>query len=162
MTRFQATKESEAVIDAPRADVWAALTDPKLLARLTPLLRDIEADGDVWTWHMMRISALGVSISPRFTEQMRFENGHLIEYSHQPPDGVTEWAGAEGRYELTDVEGGTKLHIRLGLCVDLPLPKATGPAVRRVMLTTMNRTGDRFSDNLLQHLGAHEVAGSRR
>ena len=46
MTRFTATTESEAIVPAARKDIWAALTDPDLLPRLTPLLRRIDADGD--------------------------------------------------------------------------------------------------------------------
>ena len=153
MARFTATTESEAVVPADRMKIWAALTDPELLPRLTPLLRKIDADGDIWTWHMTRIAALGVSISPSFTEAMRFEEGRRIDYTHEPPRGVRERAGAEGRYELNDVDGGTELKISLGLEVDLPLPRSTAPAVRKVMEATMNRMGERFSANLLHHLG---------
>jgi hypothetical protein len=37
--------------------------------------------------------------------------------------------------------------------VDLPLPRTAALAVERVMKSTMARTGDRFSANLLRHLG---------
>lgn len=153
MTRFTATTESDAIVPADRMDIWSALTDPKLLPELTPLLRRIDADGDRWTWHMTRISALGVSISPSFTERMIFTDGRRIEYTHTPPDGTRERAGAEGWYDLSDVDGGTALRISLTLDVDLPLPRSATPAVRRVMQATMNRMGDKFSANLLHHLG---------
>ena len=39
------------------------------------------------------------------------------------------------------------------MSVELPLPRLSAPAVERVMRVTMARTGDRFSDNLLRHLG---------
>jgi carbon monoxide dehydrogenase subunit G len=153
MTRFTATTESDAIVPADRMDIWRALTDPVLLPQLTPLLRRIDADGDIWTWHMTRISALGVSISPSFTEQMTFAEGSRIEYTHQPPNGTRERAGAEGWYDLDDADGGTRLKISLTLEVDLPLPRSAGPAVRRVMQATMNRMGDKFSANLMHHLG---------
>jgi carbon monoxide dehydrogenase subunit G len=156
MTRFTATTESQAVVPAERSRIWDALTDPGLLPQLTPLLRSIDADGDTWTWHMARIAALGVSISPSFTEQMRFDQGRRIEYTHRPPEGVHERAGAEGWYDLADTDGGTQLKISLSLEVDLPLPRRASPAVSRVMHATMTRMGDRFSANLLQHLGVHE------
>lgn len=159
MNRFSATNESEAVVAADRAAIWAALTDPVLLPKLTPLLKSIDTDGDQWRWHMIRIAALGVSISPCFTERMRFEDGHRIEFAHEPPAGVREHAAAEGFYELTDVEGGTHLAIKLTLCVELPLPKLAAPAVSKVMGVTMAQTGERFSANLLKHLGATEVVG---
>jgi carbon monoxide dehydrogenase subunit G len=160
MTKFQATIESEATVGAPRDAIWTALTDPDLLAELTPLLRSVDADGDTWTWHLAKIAALGVSICPAFTEQMSFDAGRRIDYTHQPPAGVRERAGAEGWYVLADVDGGTHLSISLTLCVDLPLPRAASGAVQRVMRSTMRRTGDRFSANLLRHLGAKELAPS--
>ena len=157
MSEFSATVKSGAVISADREAVWKALTDPALLPELTPLLRNITTDGDTWCWQMARIAALGVSVSPAFTEKMTFEDGHRIAYSHHPPPGKRERAGAEGVYELSDVEGGTHLDIELTLSVELPLPKAAAPAVQRVMRSTMDRTGDKFSANLLKHLGAKEL-----
>ncbi|HEY8301861.1 MAG TPA: hypothetical protein VIG48_08175 [Jatrophihabitans sp.] len=153
MTRYSATTDSAAIVPAERLDIWRALTDPVLLPRLTPLLRQIDADGDIWTWHMTRISALGVSISPSFTERMTFNEGRRIEYTHTPPSGSRERAGAEGWYDLSDAEDGTALKISLTLAVELPLPRSATPAVRRVMQATMNRMGDKFSANLLHHLG---------
>jgi carbon monoxide dehydrogenase subunit G len=157
VTCFEANVESVADISASRDDVWMALTDANLLPRLTPLLNKIDVDGDRWRWHMMKIAALGVSVMPVFTETMHFEDGKRIEYNHTPPDGKRERAGAEGVYELSDVDGGTHLTISLTLRVDLPLPKASARAVQRVMKSTMNRTGEKFSQNLLTHLGAHEL-----
>jgi carbon monoxide dehydrogenase subunit G len=157
MSTFSATVKSGADISADREAVWKALTDPALLPELTPLLRNVTTDGDTWCWQMTRIAALGVSTSPSFTEKMTFEDGHRIAYTHRPPTGARERAGAEGVYALSDIEGGTHLDIELTLCVDLPLPRAAAPAVQRVMRATMNRTGDKFSANLLTHLGAKEI-----
>jgi uncharacterized protein YndB with AHSA1/START domain len=127
VTTFSATVNSSADITAPRSAVWAALTDPELLPKLTPLLTAISTDGNRWRWSMVCISALGVSIAPTFTEEMTFEEPHRIRYTHQPPGGVRERAGAEGVYELTEVDGGTHLAIDLTLCVELPLPKFAAP-----------------------------------
>jgi carbon monoxide dehydrogenase subunit G len=154
MNRFSATTESVAVVPAERAAVWAALTDPTLLPRLTPLLRTIEVDGDLWRWEMHRVGVLGASISPCFTERMVFEAPRLITYTHAPPADRHERTGAEGRYELTEAPRGTRLDIRLTLTVELPLSRAARPAVQRVMHALMMRTGDRFGSNLLHHLGA--------
>lgn len=153
VNRFSATTESEAVVAAPRSEIWAVLTDPVLLPKLTPLLDRIETNGSTWTWHMMQIKALGVRISPAFTEQMTFDDGQRIDYEHAPPKGIHERTGADGWYVLADVDGGTKLSISLTLSVELPLPRSAGVAVRRVMNKTMGRTGDKFSANLLRHLG---------
>lgn len=160
MTSFSSSVRSVADISAPRDAVWDALTDPDLLPRLTPMLEHIEADGTTWRWKMVCISALGVSIAPSFTEQMTFEPRQRIAYAHRPPAGARERAGAEGVYELDDIDGGTRLRIELTLTVDLPLPKAAGPAVRGVMHSMMSRTGDRFAANLLAHLGAHQLSAA--
>lgn len=158
MTTFSATVKTSADISAPRSAVWAALTDPDLLPELTPLLTSITTDGDRWCWSMVCISALGVSIAPRFTEKMTFDEPRRIGYTHQPPAGSRERAGAEGVYDLTEIDGGTHLAIDLTLCVDLPLPRMAAPAVEGVMHSMMARTGERFSRNLLAHLGARELA----
>jgi carbon monoxide dehydrogenase subunit G len=158
MSSFSATTENEAIVPADRMAIWAALTDPDLLPELTPLLSRIETDGDLWTWQMTRISALGVGVTPCFTERMKFDQGRRIEYTHEPPEGVTERAGAEGVYDLSDAEGGTLLKIELTLNVELPLPRRVAPAVSRVMKRTMGRTGDKFSANLLRHLGVDAAA----
>ena len=55
MNTFSAQTESDAVVPASRSDIWAALTDPDLLPRLTPFLEHIEADGDLWRWELSRI-----------------------------------------------------------------------------------------------------------
>ncbi|MDT7609450.1 MAG: hypothetical protein QOG96_3953 [Pseudonocardiales bacterium] len=158
MSRFTATNKSEAVVPAERSEIWAVLTDPVLLPKLTPLLRRIDAEGDLWTWHLVGISVLGVGISTAFTERMKFDEGRRIDYTHEPPKGANERTGAEGIYELSDVKGGTQLSISLTLHVELPLSKLAAPAVVRIMEGTMQRMGERFSTNLLNHLGVQESA----
>jgi carbon monoxide dehydrogenase subunit G len=153
MNRFSATTDSEAVVAADREAIWAVLTDPVVLPRLTPLLRRIDTDGDVWRWQMTSIRVLATSIAPSFTEQMKFDAPRRIDFTHAPPPGRTERAGAEGCYLLDSVPGATRLRISLTLSVDLPLARAARPAVERIMSTVMARTGDRFAANLLRHLG---------
>ncbi|HEY2205480.1 MAG TPA: SRPBCC family protein, partial [Pseudonocardia sp.] len=150
MTRFSATNDSEAVVAAERSAIWAVLTDPVMLPKLTPLLRRIETDGDHWRWYLMRMSVLGVGVSSMFTEKMTFHDGRRIEYRHEPPEGTVERTGANGFYDLSDVKGGTHLKISITLHVDLPLSKVAAPAVNGVMKSTIQRTGDRFSTNLLR------------
>ena len=161
MTRFSATNESEAVVAAERSDIWRVLTDPVVLPKLTPLLRRIDADGDIWVWHLIRLSVLGVGISSSFTERMIFDEGRRIDYNHEPPKGQTERTGADGTYELSDVSGGTHLKIALTLHVDLPLSRAARPAVCAAMNRTIAHTGDRFSANLLRHLGVSQSSRRR-
>lgn len=165
MNRFSATTRSQATVLASREEIWAVLTDPVMLPRLTPLLERIDADGDLWTWRMKQIKALGVGISPSFTEKMVFEEPSRIDYHHAPRPGTHERTGAEGWYALDEVDTddgpGTLLDVSLTLTVELPLPRSAGAAVRKVMASTIDRTGDRFAANLLKHLGARQVGPSQ-
>jgi hypothetical protein len=153
MTRFSARNDSKAVVEADRSAIWAVLTDPALLAELTPLLRRIDVDGELWRWQLIRLSVAGVGVSTTFTERMRFDDGRRIEFSHEPPAGVTERTGVNGFYDLSDAKDGTALHIRLSMHVDLPLSRAAKPLVVGTMNRAMRHTGERFATNLLNHLG---------
>ena len=153
MTRFQNRNRSEADLPVDRERIWEVLTDPGCLAALTPLIRDITAEGDTWCWQLSGISALGVSVAPSFTEQMTFTPVERIEYRHAPPSGTTEKAGADGVYTLTELDADhTRLFVDLTMWVDLPLPKLSRRAVERVMAESMQRAGDRFAENLYRHL----------
>ena len=151
--RFSATADSEAVVHAEREAIWTAITDPAVLPKLTPLLKHITADRDLWQWELSRVNVLGIVIDPTFTERMTFDEGRRIDYRHEPPAGVTEWAGAEGWYTLADADQGTHLSISLTLFVDLPLARFATPAVQSVMRSAMAVTGSRFAGNLEHHLG---------
>lgn len=153
MTRFEASDRSSMVVPAPRDEIWRVLTDPRLLADLTPLLARIDANGPTWTWHMTGISALGVEVAPSFTETMEFVDGQRIDFSHTPPADSRERSGADGVYLLDDADGGTEVAVDITIHVDLPLPALSRSTVERIMGQTMRRTGDRFHDNLLAHLG---------
>jgi carbon monoxide dehydrogenase subunit G len=157
MTSFSAKTRAEAVVLAPQQDIWDALVDPELMARFTPFLKRITADGDHWRWEMSGLDVLGVKVAPAFTERMVFTEPERIEFHHDPPAGATEKAGVEGWYRLTRVDDGTTdLVTELQITLDLPLPKAAGGAVRAAMRKVIDTMGDRFSRNLLDHLGAEE------
>lgn len=153
MTRFDRRHRAEADVPAERRAIWAVLSDPDLLARFTPLIKAITANGDVWCWQLTGISALGVKVAPSFTERMSFVEGERIEFRHDPPEGAVEKAGANGVYTLSDLGAGlTRLSIDITVWVDLPLPGLSRRAVERVMAESMDRTGDRFAHNLYAHL----------
>lgn len=154
MPWFETSTESEATVPATPEAIWEVLTDPDAVARLTPLVEHIEADGDLWRWQMARVPVLGVSLTPAFTEHMQFQQGRRIDYTHTPPDGGREHAGVDGWYELRGTDRGTLLGVGLTVKVDLPLPRLSGPAVRTAMRTVMAGIGTGFSRNLLRHLGA--------
>jgi len=160
MASFSAKTRAEAVVLAPQQDIWDALVDPDLMARFTPFLKRITAQGEHWRWELSGLDVLGVKVAPAFTERMVFTEPVRIEFHHDPPAGATEKAGVEGWYRLTPADGeagaATELVTELEITLDLPLPRASGRAVRTAMRAVIGSMGDRFSQNLLDHLGAEE------
>ena len=154
MATFTASTSAQADVAADRDDIWAALVDPDLVARFTPFVKRIKADGEHWHWTLSGLQVLGHSVAPSFTERMVFDDQRRIEFHHEPPGDATERAGVNGWYDLSDGPGdATRLKTRLEVCFDAPLPKVSGPAVRSAMKGVMATMGDRFSKNLLDHLG---------
>ncbi len=154
MSTFSASTTAEAVVPVERARVWEVLTDPDLVARFTPFIRSIEAHGDDhWIWRLSGLTVLGRGFSATFTERLTLEDGKRIGFTHDPPAGRKERAGVHGWYNLADSDDGVRLETSLEICVDLPLPRVSGPAVRTAMKGVMATMGDRFSKNLLAHLG---------
>ena len=134
--------------------LWPVLTDASALAELTPLVSRIEANGDLWSWTLVGISALGITVAPTFTERMTFEPTSRILFEHEPAPGSAERAGAEGVYELAETDASTtRLSIDIAAWIELPIPSIAGHAVERVMATTMQLAGDRFARRLYQRLG---------
>jgi carbon monoxide dehydrogenase subunit G len=159
MTAFTVRNRSAASVGAEPGEVWDALTDPALLPRLTPYLREIEVDGDRWVWHLRRVPVLGIAIAPSFTEVMTFEPRSRITFTHDP-QRPRERAGVDGTYRLKHSGAGTDLAIDLAIRVDLPFPSLARPAVHTAMRGVVAAMGKRFSANLVRHLGA-SAAGSR-
>ncbi|MEJ7833559.1 MAG: SRPBCC family protein [Nocardioides sp.] len=154
MATFSARTEATAVVPVERARIWDALLDPDLVARLTPFVKQIRAEGDHWIWSLSGINVLGVKFAPTFTERMDLRDQERIEFRHEPPHGSKERAGVHGWYDLSDAgPGETQLVTSLEICVDLPLPRLSGPAVRVAMKGVIATMGERFSKNLLAHLG---------
>ncbi len=154
MATFSSRNQSTAIVPAKREAIWAVLSDHEALAELTPLVKAIRADGDLWCWQLHGISALGVSVAPSFTERMTFTDHEHIGFAPDPPFGPHQRTGAEGEYVLADApDGHTRLSIDITIRADLPVPRAARRAVERVMAATMARTGDRFARNLYRRLG---------
>ncbi len=155
MATFSSSTRSAATVSAPPEDVWAALTDPDLVARLTPFLRTVRERGEHWVWELARVPVLGKSFSFTFTERMTFDEPHRIEFTHDPGAGHGEEnAGVEGWYRLSPQDNGTCLETSMAISVELPFPGVTRPAVTTAMKGVVALMGQRFSHNLLEHLGA--------
>lgn len=157
MTAFSAKTSAEAVITASRDEVWKVLSDPALVAQMTPFVKSITADGDHWIWSLSGLKVLGKGFSATFTERLEQREPEHIEFVHDPPEGETERAAVHGTYDLAEHELGTRLTTSLEICVDLPLPKVSGGAVKGAMKGVMATMGSRFSSNLLTHLDAKQV-----
>jgi carbon monoxide dehydrogenase subunit G len=153
MGTFSATTSADAVVPFERQQIWDALVDPDLVARLTPFVRGIEDRDGRWVWRLSGIEVLGRGFAPTFTEQMTYDEPERIEFRHDPPEGQPERAGVNGWYALSSAgEGDTRLETSLEICVEMPIAGAAGPAVRGAMRGVMATMGERFSRNLLTHL----------
>ena len=153
MATFRARDRSSAVLRSERSEVWAALTDAALIAKITPYVTSIDVDGDRWVWRMGTIPVLGISVAPKFTEVMEFRPEDRIDFHHDP-DRPDEKTAVEGSYLLEDhPDGGTDVSIDLQIATHLPLPGLARPAVERVMAGVVKHMGTVFSRNLLKHLG---------
>ncbi len=154
MTWFSARNISLSTVPVPVSELWPLITDPSMLASLTPLVRSIESSGEHWRWTLNGIDGLGVTIEAVFTERMEFIDEEQIVFSHEPPAGARERAAVEGVYDFTsNGEDSTDLHVDLTLLVELPLPRLSRMGVERIMNTTMRATGQRFAANLYEELG---------
>jgi len=151
---FTATKTSEATVAHPRDVVWDVLTDPATIARITPMVRAIRADGDLWHWQLVRIPVLGKHVELDFTERMDFDPTSRITFTHAPAGH--ERAGTDGRYDLTDVrpEGSTHLRMELSVTVDLPFPGIARPAVQASMHGVLTAMGSGFAHGIEKELRA--------
>ena len=153
MTWFSARNISMSTVPVRSEEIWQLITEPGMLADLTPLVRSIEATGSQWEWALNGIEALGLKVEAVFTERMKFIDQRQIIFTHDPPTGSRERAGVEGVYDLTPRgRKATDLQVDLTLLVDLPLPGLSRHAVEPVLLSTMRATGQRFAANLYGQL----------
>ena len=159
MSGFTATTTAEAIVLATREQIWELLRDADEVARLTPFVTGIEDRGEHWIWSMTKLPVPKATLSPTFTERMEFVELERIEFKHDAPEGSDENACVDGWYELEELEplagepAATMLRTSLSITLDLPLPKALGPAVKGSMKTVINQMGDRFSAGMLETLG---------
>lgn len=153
MTWFSARTTARSHVPVPPDEMWRTLTDPAVLAALTPLVHSIEPDGDKWRWTLIGIDGLGVRAQPSFTEHMEFVDHREIVFTPAPPPGRAEHAAVDGVYHLEPAPGGCTVAIDLTVRVDLPLPRVARRSVEKIMASTMRTTGQRFAANLYEHLG---------
>jgi carbon monoxide dehydrogenase subunit G len=155
MASFSTTTSSGATITAEVDAVWDVLTDPEQIARLTPFLNSVTPQGDEhWVWQLHKVPVLGKSFSFTFRERMDFDEPRRIDFTHDPAPGAEEAAGVVGWYRLAPRSAGTHLETSMTITVELPFPGLVRPAVNTAMKGVVAVMGQRFSHNLLAHLGA--------
>lgn len=153
MATFARTRRDTADIPHPVDAVWDLLVDPDAIARLTPLVADIDVDGQGrWVWALQGVPVPGRRLDLTMTEEMTFTPQSRIEFAHAPLDGGVR-AGAEGHYALEPIDSGTRLSIELTVTARLPLPGLARPAVEATMQRVLNQMGNRFAANMLRELG---------
>jgi carbon monoxide dehydrogenase subunit G len=152
MTRFSASNQSAATLKSSQEEIWKALTDPKLVTKLTPYLHRIDVEGDHWIWHVAKVPILGKSIGSTFTEVMTFDEPTRIRFNHDPDKG-DEQTEVRGEYHIEDRQAGTRVSIDIEVVVELPFPKAMRRPVEAAIRTVMAGMGKVFARNLLKHLG---------
>ena len=157
MATFTSANRSTATITADVDAVWDVLTDPLLIARLTPFLQSVEEEGTHWVWQMTKVPVLGKSFSFTFRERMDFDEPHRIDFTHDPAPGADEAAGVTGWYALAPRPAGTHLETSMQITVDLPFPGLVRPAVVTAMKGVIALMGQRCAHNLLTHLEATSV-----
>ena len=153
---FSATKTSEATVAHPRDLVWDVLTDPATVAKLTPMVRSITAQGDLWHWQLAKIQILGQSFELGFTEAMTYDPKTTITFAHAPKSAKEkERAGTDGRYELSNAgKESTHLRIELTVTVDLPFPRLAKPAIQAAMQGVLAAMGTGFARSIEKELRA--------
>ena len=88
MTWFSARTTARSHLPVSPDEIWRVLTDPAVLAALTPLVDSIEPDGENWRWTLVGIDGLGVRARPSFTEHMAFVDRREIVFTPAPPPGL--------------------------------------------------------------------------
>lgn len=151
MATFSRSRRDTADVAHDVDAVWELLSEPATVARLTPLVARIEADGDTWVWHLQGVPLAGKVVDLTMTEQMTFEPRTRIGFTHEPlTSGIV--AGAEGHYVLEPDGEGTRLTIDLTVSARLPLPAVARPAVHTAMSQVLRHMGGRFASNMLREL----------
>ena len=153
MATFTRSRRDTADVPHPVDAVWDLLVDPDAIARMTPMVSRIEANGDQWLWCLQGVPLPGRALDLSMLETMVFEPQTRIEFTHGPLERHLQ-AGAEGHYALEPAgEGATRLTIDLTVSARLPIPGLARPAVHTAMAQVLRQMGARFATNLLRELG---------
>ncbi|GAA1478393.1 hypothetical protein GCM10009623_28390 [Nocardioides aestuarii] len=152
MATFSRSRRDTADVPHPVDAVWELLVDPDAVARLTPMVARIEADGDQWLWCLQGVPLPGRALDLSMLETMSFTPQSRIDFTHGELERHLQ-AGAEGHYGLEPAsDDGTRLTIDLTITARLPIPGVARPAVHTAMSQVLRHMGDRFASNMLREL----------
>jgi carbon monoxide dehydrogenase subunit G len=155
---FSSSRSDTADVPHPVEAVWDVLVDPDAIARMTPMVSRIMADGDQWTWCLQGVPLPGRALDLSMVETMKFTPQTRIDFTHGPLERHLQ-AGAEGHYGLEPIEAGTRLTIDLTISARLPIPGVARPAVTTAMAQVLRQMGTRFAANMLRELDGRTTTG---
>jgi carbon monoxide dehydrogenase subunit G len=152
VNRFSTSITSTAEIPYARGDIWSLVSDPDMVATMTPFLRAVTVvDAGTWVWELHGIPYPGGEFAAHFTEAMQLQAPERIDFTHAP-DG-RELAGADGWYSLDPVgRDQTRLAIGLSVHAVLPAPRWASRVIEPAMHAVVQQMGNRFAVNLQREL----------
>jgi carbon monoxide dehydrogenase subunit G len=117
--------EGERVIDAPRERVFAALTDPEVVAETVPLVESFEVK-DADHWEMTVRVPLPMAKALKLAFEVVDKRPHEHATLRANGGGMLGGASVESNFDLSDAPGGTLVRFR----ADLAFRGALAPAER--------------------------------
>lgn len=138
--------EGERLIDAPRERVFAALTDPEVVASTVPLVQSWEArDADHWDM----VVNVPLPMAPTLKLSFAVVEKRPPEYARLTSSGGGLLGGAdvESRFDLTEEAGGT----RVKFVAELRFRGALAP-VERLLQPIAEHQAQRTLDAIEQHV----------
>lgn len=137
--------EGERVVDAPRERVYAALTDPDVVAQTVPLVEHVEVkDEDHWELTVRVPLPMAKTLKLAFDVVERRPPDHAR--LHAKGGGMLGGADVQSSFELSDAPGGTLVRFR----ADLSFRGALAPA-EKLLEPIAQRQAGRTLDAIEQH-----------
>lgn len=152
VNRFSTSITSTAEIPYAQDRIWSLVSDPDVVAEMTPFLRAITVvDAGTWVWELHGVPYPGGEFAAHFTEAMSLQEPERIGFTHTPEG--RELAGADGWYSLEALDSDrTRLAIGLTVHAVLPAPRWSKLVVEPAMHAVVQQMGNRFAVNLEREL----------
>ncbi|HEX7084247.1 MAG TPA: SRPBCC family protein [Gaiellaceae bacterium] len=129
--------EGERWFAAPPERVFALLTDPDVIASALPAVRSHRiVHDDLWEAKVKVPLPLAPSLKIRFEVQERRPSTHAALRARGPGADVLS------RFDLSDHDGGTRMHWRTELALSGVLGRLAGPGLDAVARRQAERTLD--------------------